>query len=222
MILASAEFSKELTTTVMWLNDRELDIRCIRMKPYLDQDKLLVDVQQVIPLPEAAAYQIQIREKERKERKNRADRYGIRGRFWSKLLEYARTKTDLHANISPSEYGWIGAGSGVRGLGFNYAVTKHLSTVELYIDRGSGCDEENKQIFDVFYSQKSQIEETFGNALSFQRLDTKRACRIQFSVEGGYRDDETQWQKTIKGMVESMIQLEISLSPHIATMKVKG
>ena len=31
IVLASAEFSKELTTSVMWLNDFGLDIRCVRM-----------------------------------------------------------------------------------------------------------------------------------------------------------------------------------------------
>jgi hypothetical protein len=66
--LASAEFSKELTTAVMWLNDHGLDIRCVRMRPYDDNGRLLVDVQQVIPLPEAAAYQVQVREKEQRGR----------------------------------------------------------------------------------------------------------------------------------------------------------
>jgi hypothetical protein len=33
IVLASAEFSKELTTAVMWLNDRDLDIQCVRLKP---------------------------------------------------------------------------------------------------------------------------------------------------------------------------------------------
>ena len=54
VILASADFSKELTTAVMWLNQRDLDIRCIRLQPYSDGDKTLLDVQQVIPLPEIA------------------------------------------------------------------------------------------------------------------------------------------------------------------------
>jgi methionine--tRNA ligase beta chain len=34
IILVSAEFSKELTTSVIWLNERDLDITCVRMKPY--------------------------------------------------------------------------------------------------------------------------------------------------------------------------------------------
>ena len=71
IVLASAEFSKELTTAVMWLNERNLDIRCIRLKPYKDAERTLLDVQTVIPLPEAEAYQIQIREKQQKERQSR-------------------------------------------------------------------------------------------------------------------------------------------------------
>ncbi len=52
----------------MWLNDRDIDIRCIRLKPYADRDRLLLDVQQIIPLPEVEQYQVQVREKTRRER----------------------------------------------------------------------------------------------------------------------------------------------------------
>jgi hypothetical protein len=68
IVLVSAEFSKELTTTVLWLNDREMDIQCIRIKPYNDNGRILVDVQQIIPLPETEAYRVQIKEKEQRER----------------------------------------------------------------------------------------------------------------------------------------------------------
>lgn len=71
IILAGAEFSKEITTSVLWLNEHGLDIRCIRMKPYRDGDKLLLDIQPVIPLPEAEEYQVRIRYKARLERVSR-------------------------------------------------------------------------------------------------------------------------------------------------------
>jgi len=71
IVLASAEFSRELTTSVLWLIDHDVDIRCIRLKPYVLDKRILVDVQQIIPLPEAAEYQIQVREKSRKERQAR-------------------------------------------------------------------------------------------------------------------------------------------------------
>ena len=63
IVLASADFSKEITSAVLWLNAQGLDIMCFRMRPYSFQGRVLLDVQQVIPLPEAAAFQVAIREK---------------------------------------------------------------------------------------------------------------------------------------------------------------
>ena len=71
IVLVSADFSRELTTAVMWLNEKDLDIRCVRIQPYDNNDQVLIDVQQVVPLPESADYQIQVREKKRRERSSR-------------------------------------------------------------------------------------------------------------------------------------------------------
>jgi len=68
IVLASAEFSKELTTAVLWLNERDLDIRCVPLRPYRDGARILLDVAQVLPLPEAEDYQVRLREKETRER----------------------------------------------------------------------------------------------------------------------------------------------------------
>ena len=59
------DFGKELTTAVLWLRDKhDIDIRRVRLRPYQDGNKCLIDVQQIIPLPEANEYQVQLREKE--------------------------------------------------------------------------------------------------------------------------------------------------------------
>ena len=73
IILASADFSPELTTSVMWLNDFGIDIQCIRMHPYNDNGETYLDIQTVIPIPEAQDYQIKIREKKQKERQARSN-----------------------------------------------------------------------------------------------------------------------------------------------------
>jgi len=71
IVLASAEFSRELTTAVLWLCDRGIDIRCVRLRPYGTRDETLLDVQQVIPLPEAEDYQVQMRERHQRERESK-------------------------------------------------------------------------------------------------------------------------------------------------------
>lgn len=93
IVLASAEFSKELTTSVLWLNERDLDVRCVRIKPYRLGDKLLAEVQQVIPLPEAADYIIGIREKKELKRDfKKTDR---------DLTKYdVRLNSETHQNLS--------------------------------------------------------------------------------------------------------------------------
>jgi hypothetical protein len=68
IILASANFSKEVTTSVLWLNDRDLDIACIRLSLHKLDDQLILSAEQIIPLPEAESYQIEVREKRREER----------------------------------------------------------------------------------------------------------------------------------------------------------
>jgi hypothetical protein len=68
IVLVSAEFSREVTSSVLWLIDHGVDVRCVRLRPYDLNGRVLMDVQQIIPLPEAAEYQVQVREKSRKER----------------------------------------------------------------------------------------------------------------------------------------------------------
>jgi hypothetical protein len=63
IVLASAGFSKELTTSVMWLIGKNIDITCIKLAPYIFNDELLLNVTQIIPLPEAEDYLIQLKEK---------------------------------------------------------------------------------------------------------------------------------------------------------------
>lgn len=63
IVLASSNFSRELTTTVLWLNERNLDIRCVRLQPYKHKEEILLNIEQIIPLPEAAEYQVQLKEK---------------------------------------------------------------------------------------------------------------------------------------------------------------
>jgi hypothetical protein len=68
IVLAAADFSPEVTSTVLWLNERDLDFACVRIQPYQLGASILLDVEQIIPLPEAADYQVQIRQKQREVR----------------------------------------------------------------------------------------------------------------------------------------------------------
>jgi hypothetical protein len=68
IILVSPEFSRELTTAVLWLNSNGLDIRCVRLRPYSLEERTLLEVDQVIPLREAQEYTVRLKVKQEEAR----------------------------------------------------------------------------------------------------------------------------------------------------------
>jgi hypothetical protein len=219
IILASADFSRELTTSVLWLNESGLDIRCVRLKPYKDQDGIvLLDVQQLIPLPEAAEYQTKIKAKEQAGKVHFSERHDLRYKFWTQLLPFAKTKTDLHANRSGGHYGALGVSYGRAGLQLNYVIGESTSRIELYIDLGAGSDERNLKIFNALELHKDEIEKVFGDKLEWQSLPGTRACRIRYDIEGGYRTPEAEWPDLQSVMVAKMISFESAIRPFSSSM----
>ena len=221
IILVSADFSKEITTSVMWLNERDLNICCIRLKPYSYNNRTVVDIQQIIPLPEVEEYQVKIREKAQKERLDRVDkesRQNLRQEFWKELLDIAKDKLPLFANISACEDSWIAAGSGKSGIHYIFYIRKHSASVDFVLE---GEKERNKQAFDLLYESKIEIENAFGKPLLWNRCDDLKKSNITFVVTGGYRNERETWKKTHELMIDAMRQLENTFSPYVPKLSVK-
>lgn len=66
IILCSQDFSTELTTTVLWLRQVGVDIACVRLSPFKFEGRVIIVPTKIIPLAEAAAYTIEVAEKETK------------------------------------------------------------------------------------------------------------------------------------------------------------
>ena len=145
--------------------------------------------------------------------RNWKERERLRYGFFEGLLEHAKSRTQLHANISPGKSTWIGAGSGTAGVTFKYGVGQHFARVELYIDTGDGG--ENQRIFEALSGKRDMIERAFGLPLEWDTKEGRRACRIQKTYEtGGYRD-ENDWKAVHKELAEAMANLELTLKPHL-------
>ena len=224
VILASADFSKELTTSVMWLRDNySVDIRCVRLKPYrLEQGQILLDVQQLIPLPEAASFQTQIGVKRQSEKKHKKERHDLRFRFWEGLLGYAKSKTQIHANRKPSQDGWISGGIGRSGFSLTYSVRQTDCQVELWIAFGTGQAIKNKIAFNELLAQQIEIEQDFDNKLEWQELPDGDGCRIRFILEGGYKSSPDTWPEIHFRMVDAMTKLDLAMRNRVQALKIEG
>ncbi len=215
-IWISSDPRPEHVTAIEWLNESSAGVRFYLIK---------VEAYRIGQSEPAAKFTVVTGPSEKTdivvgEKKDLAERHKLSFDFWKSLLERSKQKTSLLGNISPGIANWIGTGSGVRGLGFNYAITLKSGQAELYIDRGKDCDEENNQIFDKLFSHKDEIEQEFGDTLRWERLNDRRAARISKRIEfAGLRDKE-KWPKLQDEMIDAMIHLEKVLKNHIKALKI--
>jgi hypothetical protein len=220
IILVSADFSIELTTTVLWLNKVGLDITCIRLKPYNLDGQVLMDIQQLIPLPEAEEYETKIRAQQQENRLAETSRHALHRRFWRQLIERSRTKTALFSNRTGSKDQWIGVTLGRVGFNLSIVLLRDESRVECYIDFGKNSGEKNLAVFKTLEQQKQTIEASFGEKLDWQELEDSRACRICTFVKGGWDEPEPEWGKLQDELVDAAIRLEKALKPPIQSLSI--
>jgi hypothetical protein len=64
IILCSEGFSQEITATVLWLRESDIDVSCVKITPYKVDEKVVIVPKVVIPLEEAKQYLIDIKRKE--------------------------------------------------------------------------------------------------------------------------------------------------------------
>lgn len=93
--------------------------------------------------------------------------------------------------------------------------------MELYIDRGKNSETENKQLFDQLYANREAIEHAFGKPLTWEPLEGRRACRIQYTREGGgYRSPDEQWPEIQQKTIQDMDLFMKALQPYLKQLKV--
>jgi len=219
IILVAAKFRKEVTSTVLWLMNYNIRIQCFRVTPYKKDDELFLDIEQIIPMKDAEDYVIKMAEKAQDDimienRLKSSD--ALRLEFWTALLKEMAKKSELFKNISPKKDNWISAGSGISGVPFAFVVLKTYARVETYIDTGD--KNENKKLFDHLHQNKEAIETAFGEALTWGRLDDKRASRICSGIDCNPYDREN-WNFIIPELTERMVRFEKALRDYLKKYK---
>jgi len=209
LMLVAANFRKEVTSTALWLLGQGINIACFKITPYALGEQLLINIDQIIPTPEAKELMIGISAKEAEEKSTEVvlkNRHNVRRDYWEQLLDaFQKSSCQLYSNISPSKDHWLCAGSGVTGCPYSLIFNQKELRVELWFGRNS--TEENKWLFDNVAEQKDSIERTFGAELEWLRLDDKKQSRVQYAVKlDGFNRDE--WPAAINWHVEQMTKLE--------------
>jgi hypothetical protein len=179
-------------------------------------DQHFLNIEQIIPTRGVEEFMIGIADKALGEIEGAAEeknRHRVRREFWVEVIRAMGEKSHLFQNISPGPHGWISAGSGVRGVAFNFAATRTYGRAEIYIERGD--KEENKFTFDLLHEKRDAIETACGRALVWERLDNRQASRIKSETEGNIFDRE-QWPTLIEFMTDAMARMETAFRDPLA------
>ena len=216
IILVAGEFRKEVTNTALWLLDRKINVKCVKVSPYKLGEQLLVDIQQIIPVPEASEYMVRLIRKEDEEtiaKVKQADHTDIRYQYWEQLLvHFGQNDNSLYRNISPTNAHWLSGATGISQCNYHLIFLQKAIRVDIEFARKDAV--ENKHLFDFFYERKDEIEHKFGQPLDWLRLDAKKSSRIEFSLytEGHNLD---LWQSYTAWYLEHIQKLEKAFKPYM-------
>jgi hypothetical protein len=221
VVLVAARFRKEVTSTVLWLSGYGLKVQCFKATPYALGDELFLNVEQVIPTPDAEEFMIGLAEKAREEAASaEADvaRHATRREFWSAFLASVAGKTTLFQGKSAPKTYYVNTSSGVSDVSVTVAVTEDECRAYLYIDKSDRSV--NDAIFTDLLSRRQEIEAAFGSPLIFDREDKRRSMQVRFTCGGNVYDRE-RWPAMVAEMGEAAIRLERALRPHLDAIKAK-
>ena len=199
---------------ISWLNQTNLaDFYLVKLEAVRVEESLPAPLLTLIVGPSVESKQVGENKKEEKERDT------LRLQFWTQLLDRAREKTLLHANLAPVKWGsiWVTV---KKGLFLQYTIRQHNASVSLYIDVGIGKagprGNENQKIFDALEEAKGEIEEVFGEPLEWKApLEVSRGQISKDLSQGGYRNETEDWARIQDVMIDAMIRLNNALEPHI-------
>ena len=76
--------------------------------------------------------------------------------------------------------------------------TEGYAGIELYIN-------DNKALYDQLYQAKEKIEKDLGLQPEWQRLDNKKASRIQYKIYGLDFDDHSNYDELMNEMINKVI-----------------
>ncbi|MFT5307265.1 MAG: hypothetical protein ACJAYO_002067 [Thalassolituus oleivorans] len=217
LMMVAANFRKEVTSTALWLLGYGIQVQCFKTTPFSDGEQLYLNVEQIIPTPEAKEFMIGMNAKEAEEKSTEVEtknRHHLRREFWSQTLDaFQESDCSLYSNVNSSTDHWLSAGSGVSGCPFTMIFSKREVRVELWIARPA--TEMNKAIFDTLAVNKSQLDSKFGAEMEWLRLDDKKSSRIQFSQPfDGFNTEN--WPAMITWLVDHMTRFEKAMKQPLA------
>ncbi|MDP9474447.1 MAG: DUF4268 domain-containing protein [Actinomycetota bacterium] len=124
--------------------------------------------------------------------------------FFQGLIDRLRESGFTKAKAGQPQ-NWYTFASGLQGIGYGASFAQGgQARAEIYIDRGDAAV--NKKLFDELASVREALENDFGEKLSWERLDERRACRVAIYRLGSIEDDLQTLEEVRGWMIERLLR----------------
>jgi len=203
---------QEITSSVLWLRNFGIDIRCIEITPYKLQDSHIILVPKfIIPLPEAEEYQVRVEKKEAikvQSTKNQTE-YAS---YWKLIAdEFNKLNPPLTATGSNHSYMLISLGVQRKSIHYEWIIRKREGCIEIAIHFEDSSKELNLSRLNIIRKHEQAIKagidlpfiinETWGQKWVF--------AAFQLPYENNLRDPNIvkKATETMKVLIERTLPL---------------
>lgn len=194
IILVSKDYRQEVTASVLWLRKFNLDIKCIKLTPYeLADNKIVIEANTIIPLPEAVDYIIQTEQKE-----SQIGNISVSRKEYLDFYNDISAKLNKHIDkvlSAATAKNYYQISTGIGGVHFEWAFhgrPRNSFGVELHFERGDSAY--NKDLISKIAVYKDKIEKATKETLIIQENWGQKWSRLYLEInEGEITDKLKDW-----------------------------
>ncbi len=170
IIIIGKEFPQEVTASVLWLKEYDIDIKCISITPYKENDNIYIDRKTIIPLEETEKFMVCRKEKNDSIEKEQNEK--IKQRFNNFINK-------LNGNIFAKNNQLNELNTGTNHISYFYYGNKYYH-YEIFIPEYGNC-------IDIgFHFEGSIDEQKFNDFMNAKEIPLKN---IGFTI---FKDKNTQ------------------------------
>lgn len=216
MFLVAREYRIEVTSSVLRLRERWIDIVCFKSNLYEHGSKILFDLDMIIPIQDAKDYLWRVADKKVEEKvikKQWSDIDVQRYAYWKQFLETTKDTLPEFQTLEPTIYWWLWLTVvGIKWCGYTIIIKKNECFVELATGEKPKWDV-TTDFYEYMLSHKDQIEKQFWEPLLWYNENWESwgkwnsRTRIRYTVKWLSPYDEQERQESINTLAKKMRKL---------------
>lgn len=205
IIFVANNFRKEVTSTVLWLINHDIQIQCFRATPFTQNEDIFLQIEQIIPLPETQEYMIDIQEKKKEEiekGQGLSETRKTQLEFWRKFKDRLLQFDEIDKLQTPRPQYWFDVALGKSGIHLSDVFNTDTNEIGIRVYIGNKNADEWLPYFE---SNKLQIEKAIGQTLTWNPNSENRDKIICLNKKFEL-NDRLNWDEAIEWLADYTIK----------------